>query len=41
MATEMKKSIVKMNKPLYLGASILVKRLCITFGMITLNQSMG
>ena len=42
MATEMKKKTkVKMNKPIYLGMSILVlaKKLCMNRGMITLNQN--
>ena len=30
-----------MNKPVYLGMSILAKRLSINFGMITLYQSMS
>ena len=35
------KTRIKMNKPFYLGMSILdIKHLCINFGMITLNQSM-
>ena len=39
----MKKTRVKMSKPLYLGMSVLdtSKTLIINFGMITLNQSMG
>ena len=43
MAIEMKKTRVKMSKPLYLGMSVLdtSKTLIINFGMITLNQSMG
>ena len=42
MAIEMKKTKAKMTKPLYLGMSILdiSKTLCMSFGMITLNQSM-
>ena len=38
---EMKKTEIKMNKPIYLGQAILdlVKRLCINFGMITLSLS--
>ena len=41
IAVEMKKTKVKMNKPIYLGMSILdmSKHSCIDFGMITLNQS--
>ena len=43
MTIEMKKTRVKMSKPLYLGMSVLdiSKTLIINFGMITLNQSMG
>ena len=43
MAIEMKKTRIKMNKPLHLDASILdisKTLICINFGMITLNQSM-
>ena len=44
LAIEMKKTKtkVKMNKPVYLGMSILdiSKTLCLNFGMVTLNQSM-
>ena len=42
MAIEMKKTRVKMTKPLYLGMSILdiSKTLCMTFGTIILAQSM-
>ena len=40
IAIEMKKTKVKMNKPTYLGASMLpsTQRLCTNFGMIILNQ---
>ena len=36
-----KKIKIKMNKPIYLGMSILVlaQTLCMNFGMITLNQN--
>ena len=39
---EMKKTEVKMNKPIYLGQAILdlSKRLCMNFGMITLSLNM-
>ena len=39
----MKKTKVKMNKPIYLGMSILdiSKTVMYKFGMTTLNQSMG
>ena len=38
---EKKKKRIKMNKPIYLGMSILVlaQPLCMNFGMITLNQN--
>ena len=43
MTIEMKKTRVKMSKPLYLGMSVLdiSKALIINVGMITLNKSMG
>ena len=39
---EMEKMEVKMNKPIYLGLSILdiTKQTCMNFGMVTFNQSM-
>ena len=39
----MKKTKVKMNKPVYLGMSILVlaKRLCTNYGMNILNQNIN
>ena len=42
LAIEMKKTKVKMKKPVYLGISILdiSRTLCMNFGMISLNQSM-
>ena len=42
LAIEMKKTKVKMNKPVCLGMSTLdiSKNVCIHFGTITLNQSM-
>ena len=42
LAIEMKKTKIKMKKPVYLGISILdiSKTLCMNFGMISLNQSM-
>ena len=41
LATEMKKTKVKMNKPVYLGLSILEinKTLIMNFGKIILNQT--
>ena len=39
IAIEMKKTKVKMNKPIYLDMLTLAKHLCINFGMITLNQN--
>ena len=43
MAIEIKKTIVKMNKPIYLGMSILdiSKTLYMNFGMIILTQSIN
>ena len=42
LAIEMKKTKIKMKKPVYLGISILdiSKTLCMNFVMISLNQSM-
>ena len=42
LVTEIKKTKIKMNKPLYLGMSILdiSKTLIYDFGMATLNQNM-
>ena len=42
LAIEMKKTKIKMKKPVYLGISILdiSKTLCMNFGMISLKQSM-
>ena len=39
---EMKKTEVKMNKPMYLSQAVLVlvKRLCMNFGMIILSLNM-
>ena len=43
LGVEMRKLKVKMNKPVYSGVSILEisKTQCMSFGMITLNQSIN
>ena len=40
LAIEMEKTRVKINKSIYLGMYILAKRLCMNFGMTTLNQNL-